>query len=143
MCYETGRYAAAARLFARALEADPKAADDRLVQRRYTAACAAALAAAAKDKDGPLPEDANVRLRRQALDWLKAELSALIIKLGSGSGTDRASILGGLDHLKRVPDLAGVRDPDALARLSDHERRDWREFWSEVDLRLGVGGDGP
>ena len=46
MCYDTKRHAAAARLWAEALAADPKLGDDRQAQHRYNAACAAALAAA-------------------------------------------------------------------------------------------------
>jgi hypothetical protein len=46
--YEKGLYAASARLFAEAIEADPKVADDRQTQNCYNTACAAALAAAAK-----------------------------------------------------------------------------------------------
>jgi eukaryotic-like serine/threonine-protein kinase len=46
--YEKALYADSARLYAAALEADPKLADDRRGQHRYNAACAAALASAAK-----------------------------------------------------------------------------------------------
>ena len=41
---DTKRYAAAARLWAEAFEADPTLADDRQAGHRYKAACAAALA---------------------------------------------------------------------------------------------------
>ena len=44
MCYDTKRHAAAARLWAEALAADPKLGDDRQARHRYNAACAAALA---------------------------------------------------------------------------------------------------
>ena len=54
----TGRYSAAARLWAEALEADPKLADSRQAQHRYNAACAAALAGSGRGKDDPAPDEA-------------------------------------------------------------------------------------
>ena len=88
--YDTQRYATASRLWAGALEADPKLADDRQAQHRYNAACAAALAGCGKGKDDPLPDDASkVKLRRQALDWLKAELAAWSKILESGPPQSR------------------------------------------------------
>ena len=78
MCYDTKRYAAAARFWAEALQADPKLGDDRETQHRYNAACAAALAAAGQGKDDPPPDAAaKAKLRGQALDWLKADLDDL------------------------------------------------------------------
>ena len=66
MAYDTKRYAAAARLWAEALEADPTLADDRRAQHRYNAACAAALAAAGQGEDDPKPDDAaRAALRRR------------------------------------------------------------------------------
>jgi hypothetical protein len=37
---------------------------------------------------------------------------------------------------QRLPDLAGVRDTAALARLPADERGAWQQFWADVaDLR--------
>ena len=75
--YDKALHATAARLWAEALEADPKLGDDRQAQHRYNAACAAALAGSRQGKDDPPPDEAaRAKLRKQALDWLKAELSA-------------------------------------------------------------------
>ena len=58
-------------------QATRKLGDDRLTQHCYNAARAAALAAAGQGQDEPpLDEAAKAKLRRQALDWLKAELTA-------------------------------------------------------------------
>ena len=54
--YDTKRFAVAARLWAEALDSDPKLAADRQAQHRYNAACAAALAAAGQGKDEPAPD---------------------------------------------------------------------------------------
>ena len=53
--YDTKRYAAAARLWTEALEADPALAESRQTQHPYNAACAAALAAAGQGVDDPPP----------------------------------------------------------------------------------------
>jgi hypothetical protein len=37
-----------------------------------------------------------------------------------------------LRRWQRDPALAGVRDPDALAKLSAAEQRGWRDFWANV-----------
>jgi hypothetical protein len=69
-------YAAAARFFADAFTQQPKLAD-ALGSHRYNAACAAALAAAGQGEDAAkLPGKERTRLRRQTLDWLRAELAA-------------------------------------------------------------------
>src|SRR5262249_4783851 len=55
LCYARGLHVASARLYAEALAADPKLADDRGAQHRYNAACAAALAGCGRAKDDPPP----------------------------------------------------------------------------------------
>jgi hypothetical protein len=35
------------------------------------------------------------------------------------------------------PDLAGVRDAEALAKLTESERKAWQAIWADVDDRLG------
>ncbi len=82
--YEKLLHITAARLFAEALAADPKLADDRQVQIRYNAACVASLAGCGKGNDDPAPDDgAKTVLRQQALDWLKAELATWTTLLAS------------------------------------------------------------
>ena len=67
----------AAEYFAKGLQADPKLGDDRQAQHRYHAARAAVLAATGQGKGKPpLDDAAKAKLRRQARDWLKAELTA-------------------------------------------------------------------
>jgi hypothetical protein len=40
------------------------------------------------------------------------------------------------------PDLTGLRQPDALAKLSVLERREWLALWKEVDALINRT-DGP
>jgi hypothetical protein len=38
-----------------------------------------------------------------------------------------------LEGLRGLPVLAGVRDPAALADLSEPERQEWQSLWQEVE----------
>jgi eukaryotic-like serine/threonine-protein kinase len=143
LCYDQSRYAAAAWLWDNALAADPKIADDRRAGHRYNAACAAALAAAGKGKDEPPPDDdAKARLREQARAWLKAELAAWTEVLEKGPAQGNADVVRTLQHWQVDADLAAVRDPDALAKLPEAERNDWRKLWAGVGLLLGKARGG-
>jgi len=138
LCYDQSRYAAAARLWAEALAADPKLADDRETQPRYSAAGAAALAAAGKGKDEPPPDDdAKAKLLVQARDWLKAELVAWTNALETGPAQAKAAVVPALQNWQIDPDLAGIRDADALEKFPEAERKDWRNLWAEVGALLG------
>ncbi len=60
-----------------AFQAEPKLAGDMQAGNRYNAACAAALAGSGQGKDNPpLDAPSKARWRRQAIDWLKADLAA-------------------------------------------------------------------
>jgi hypothetical protein len=39
-----------------------------------------------------------------------------------------------MQHWLRDPDFAGVRGPDALARLPPAERAGWRKLWANVAI---------
>jgi hypothetical protein len=41
-----------------------------------------------------------------------------------------------LRHWQRDTDLAGLRDPAALANLPDAERTDWQKLWADVAALL-------
>jgi hypothetical protein len=137
MCYDTKRYAAAARFWAEAMEADPKLGDDRRGGHRYNAACAAALAASGQAKDEPLSgATTTAKLRSQAFDWLKAELAAWAKILESGPPEARPAIAQILDHWLRDNDLAGIRAAEALAILPEADRKEWQALWAEVEALL-------
>jgi tetratricopeptide (TPR) repeat protein len=124
LCCEYGRPHAAVDLYARAFAAQPTLADDN----RYNAACAAARAGVGDGADGAWlggPERAG--RRRQALDWLRADL-ALQTKLFEGG----KSVAGGLTFWQKDTDQAGVRDPAALAKIPADEREQWQRLWADV-----------
>jgi tetratricopeptide (TPR) repeat protein len=132
-------HAAAVRLWVAALESDPKLGDDRQAAHRFNAACAAAMAAAGHGRDDPpLDEAAKAKFRRQALDWLKAELAAWGRFLEAGQPGASSTILRKVGGWKQDADLAGIRDRDALAKLTEAERREWQALWADVDSLLKV-----
>jgi Flp pilus assembly protein TadD len=134
LCYERKHHGASAGLWAEAFQAQPKLAEDMQTQHRYNAACAAALAGCGKGKDDPpLDEVAKSRWRKQAIDWLKGDLAAWSKILESGPPQARKAISQTLQHWKVDPDLAGLREPAAVAKLADDERKACRSLWAEVD----------
>jgi serine/threonine-protein kinase len=128
---------ASARLYTEAFAANPKLADDLRVGRRFNAARAAALVGCGAGADGgSLSEAERGRWRKQARAWLRADLSAWAKKLDSRTAADRARVKNTLARWQADPDLAGVREPGALANLSADERKDCLALWEEVDLVL-------
>jgi tetratricopeptide (TPR) repeat protein/tRNA A-37 threonylcarbamoyl transferase component Bud32 len=130
-------HATAVRLYAGAFAADPRLAADLRGQHRYNAACSAALAAAEQGDDAKrLPDKERRMLRRQALAWLRDDL-ALYAKLAERARpAARKAVRERMQQWQRDPDLAPVRSRDARNRLSDDERRQWRQFWVEVSVLL-------
>jgi serine/threonine-protein kinase len=127
----------ATRLYTDAFTADPGLADDRRAPLRYNAACRAALAAAGQGGDATqLDNAAKAKLRGQALDWLKAELSALGKDLDSGPPPARAAITRVLSHWRNDPDLAGIRESAALGKVPAEERAAHAKLWADVAALL-------
>jgi serine/threonine-protein kinase len=141
VCYETKRYATAAKLWAEALEADRKLGEDRQARHRYNAACAAALAASGAGKDEPpLDATARAKLRSQALGWLRAERDAWAKLLEVGPPQARAAIAQMLRQWKMDTRLSAIRDSAALAKLPEAERKEWQDLWADVDRLLKRAG---
>jgi WD40 repeat protein len=131
--YHKRLYVAAVRLYAEAFAADPRLAEDLLFGRRYDPACFAALAAAGQGNDAAaLGQPDRARLRRQALDWLRAELQHWATTLQAGKPEDRNEVVQTMRHWQRDSDLAGVRDKKALAALPAAERHTWEQLWADV-----------
>jgi Tfp pilus assembly protein PilF len=128
---------AAARFCADAFAAEPNLAADLRSGHRYHAACAAALAAAGQGEDaGKLTEEERAHLRRQALDWLRADLAAWAKVLEPAKPEARTTLRQKLQHWQKGPDLAGLRDKAALDKLPAAERDDWQRLWADVDALL-------
>jgi hypothetical protein len=132
LCYHRQLYARATRLAAEAFAKDAKLAADLRASHRYNAACCAVLAACGKGDDAAKTDGAERTLcRKQALEWLRAELSARSaqMKASPAERNDAATILR---HWLVDKDLAGVRDKAALAQMPEAQRKDWEALWAEA-----------
>jgi hypothetical protein len=54
----------------------------------------------------------------------------------------RADVRRALRHWRQDVDLAGVRDPAALARLPEAGRADWQRPWADVAALVRQAGAG-
>jgi tetratricopeptide (TPR) repeat protein len=158
ICQFQGCYGAAARFYADAFAADPDLADhlttecryrairdepfaDRIeslnTECRYLAARCAALAGCGLGKDGAkLSAEERARWRKQARDWLRADLAAWAKTLDSGSQADRDLAKKMFTYWQVEPDLAGLRELKALDELPADERKDCLALWDEVGVVL-------
>ncbi len=138
ICYHKGLQGASARFWTEAFQAEPKLADDMQAHHRYNAACAAALAGCGQGKDQPPLDDATrIQRRRQALEWLKADLVLWTRTLASGPPQLRQLLPRTLQDWKVDPDLAGLRDQRELAKIPDDEQKACRTFWAQVERVAG------
>jgi serine/threonine protein kinase/Tfp pilus assembly protein PilF len=137
LCYYRQRPAAAARFWSEALQANPKLADDITAGNRYAAARTAALAAAGKGIDGAALDGAQrAQWRKQALDWLQADLAAHAEQLQHGEVWEHHSVRQRLRHWQSYPDLAALREPAALEQLPPDEQAAFRQLWLDVTALL-------
>jgi hypothetical protein len=124
-------------LYQRAFKDDPSQADDFRERHRFAAAVSAVRAAEGKGRDGAaLTAGQRAAFRAQALDWLRADLDALIRRLGRATPKDRDRIVGELRRWVTRPALAGVRDRAILARLPEPERDACRRLWADVEQAI-------
>jgi serine/threonine protein kinase/Tfp pilus assembly protein PilF len=120
---------AAVRFYEEAFAAEPKL----VIPNRYNAACAAARAGCGLGKDADqLDDQGRARLRRQALDWLRADLHAKGLLLDKDSNNDGPAVLAQMRLWPADPDFSGVRGPEALAKLPEAERQPWQKLWTDV-----------
>jgi Flp pilus assembly protein TadD len=127
-------FAAAARWYSEAFAARPGMVSSG---HRYNAACAAALAGCGQGKDADkLDDEQRARLRRQALDWLRADLGAWGKRLEKEPDKARPVVFRQMKDWLADPDFAGVRGPEALAKLPEGERPDWQKLWADVEELL-------
>src|SRR5262249_12101276 len=125
-------YGLAVRLFADAFADDAKL----MAANRYSAACAACLAAAGKGRDADkLSDKERTELRHKALAWLREDVQAGTQSL-QGNPTSAVLLAETLKHWHSDPDLLSVRDAKELATLPESEQQAWRQLWSGVDELL-------
>jgi hypothetical protein len=66
------------------------------------------------------------------LDWLEEERAAWEKVVDSGDPKGRTQANTAIVGWAIDPDLAGVRDPEALAKLPEAEREEWQALWTDV-----------
>jgi serine/threonine-protein kinase len=158
ICQAQSRYTTAARLYAAAFKADPDLVeqlttecrfrsleDEPFYERvesinteaRYLAARCAALAGCGRGTDAAQLGDAErAHWRQQAREWLRADLASWTKTLVNGTEKDLALARRMLAHWQAEPDLAGIRDLQALDKVSAEERNDCFRMWDEVGAVL-------
>jgi serine/threonine-protein kinase len=136
LCSLKQRFAAAAGLYAEAFASLPRLAADLGAAHRYNAACSAARAECGQGADaaGLSPAD-RLRWRRQALTWLRDDLAAYATQLAADPSSG-PRVAQRMRHRQADPDLAGLRDPAQLARLSAEERAACERLWVDVAALL-------
>src|SRR5262249_54959776 len=111
MAFDRKLFAAAARHWSEAMASDPELGNDRQAGHLYRAAVAAALAGVGLGKDEPPPDAAaKAKLRRQALEGLKAELATWTGLFETGSPQSCTAVARDLTRWKQDRDLVGIRD---------------------------------
>jgi serine/threonine protein kinase/Tfp pilus assembly protein PilF len=82
---------------------------------------------------GRLGDQERAGLRKQAREWLRADLERWRRLLEKGPDTTRPRTAEEMQHWLEDPDFAGVRGEQALAGLPQAERSDWQQLWKEVE----------
>ncbi len=130
-------YNNATKFYADAFGIRPELANDLRLGHRFDAACAAALAGNGEGKDVASFTAIDRQTRReQARRWLAEDLALWTKLAASDKPMDRAQTRAALLRWKQERHLAGVRDKDALAKLSENERAVWQKLWDDVDALM-------
>ena len=145
-CYDRKLHAASARLYAEALQAEPKLADDRRAQHRLQRRLQPPrwpAAVKAKTILRPMrPRERSSAARPSAgsrTSWPPGPG-----RLTAASPRPAPRVRQMLEHWKADSDLAGVRDEAGLAKLPEAERRAWQALWADVEALLKKArGDRP
>ena len=126
-------HVASTRWYREAFAAEPALAENPGSGNRYEAACAAAIAGCGFGEDASgINEAERARLRRQALDWLQADLKAWQRLLEKNPKQVRQVIVQRMQHWQGDHDLDSVRETEALRKLPEAERAEWKKLWQEV-----------
>jgi hypothetical protein len=124
---------AAARFYKEAFEEEPRLADDLQGKHRYHAVRAAVRAACGQGLDaGGLGDGERAQLRKDALQWLTADLAAWTWVANHNVPQAHAEVKQRLGGWQQDAELAGVRDASALERLPAAERDAWRKLWDDI-----------
>jgi C-terminal peptidase prc len=134
-----GQHPQAVRLYRDVFAAEPNLVNDLAENYWYIAACSAALVAAGLGEDAQKLTDAErASFRKQALDWLRAQLAARSNLLEGARIVDREASASILRGWQRDSHFHSLRDEAALKQLSPAEQQDWRKLWADVAALVKV-----
>lgn len=129
---------AALRYYKDKLATDLKLANHLYFPSHYNVACSAALVGCDQSQgtvaDG-LNDVERARLRQQALDWLRNDLTMWSQHLAKQPDQVRSRAQQALRIWQQDAAFEGVRG-DALAKLPEAERQLWQRLWADVELTL-------
>jgi tetratricopeptide (TPR) repeat protein len=132
LCAYQRRFAASARFYREAIAADPKLVS-ALKGNRHLAACSAAAVGCGQGEDGKELEEAQrAPWRKQALEWLRADLNEFTSLVRSGDANQRRTVRNRLLRWQVNPTLAGVREPEQVRKLPAGEQEAFRRLWFTV-----------
>jgi serine/threonine-protein kinase len=128
---------ASAGLYTDAFAADPTLLDDPRTSHRFNAASVAALAGSGLGDDAAnLDAIERANWRQQARQWLADELIALDNRSHQSPPSDAVQLQKTLMRWQASPDLAPIRDPAPLQRLSPREREQCAALWNQISQVL-------
>jgi serine/threonine-protein kinase len=135
------RHRAVARLYADAFAADPTLAADVNSSHRHSAARAAALVGCGRGADAARADEAErTSWRKQALKWLRADLTAQVVILDRDPVANSPAVRQALTRWQSEPALACVRETVELDRMPADERQGFSQFWAELAATLARTG---
>ena len=110
-------------------------ASDRTGKTRIIATAAALAVGGPEVTTLPLDEAAKAKLRRQVLDWLKAELAICAKAIESTPPEDRLNqerlnVVVALSYWQQDSGLASIRDKSTLAKLPADEQQAFTDLWA-------------
>jgi serine/threonine protein kinase/Flp pilus assembly protein TadD len=128
---------AAVSFYQEAFAMESRLADDMDAGNRYSAACAAVLAACGQGEDAArVDELERAHWRKQALNWLGADLANYSKHLHLAKREVLGLVQQRLQHWQKDEDLTSVRDPKAIAKLPAEEQEAYTKLWADVDSLL-------
>jgi tetratricopeptide (TPR) repeat protein/tRNA A-37 threonylcarbamoyl transferase component Bud32 len=129
------QYSRALHFYKKVLSARPTGASGMGSKIRYNAACCAVLAAAGQGARSPnLTGEERGKLRRESIQWLKADLMLCRKQVHSG---DPLAILQVAEVMlpswQNDGDLKTIRETEELVQLPPSEQEECLQLWSDVD----------
>jgi serine/threonine protein kinase/tetratricopeptide (TPR) repeat protein len=136
ICLAKKLYAAAAGFYAEAFAEQPALAANPFNDNRFDAARAAACAGSGLGQDSqPTKPTDQARWRKQALAWLRADLTLLVRAADQVGPVPALEIIQVLQRWRHHVHFIGVRGA-AIDSLPPDERDGWRSLWADVDALL-------